>query len=236
MVKPELVIALDVPSIDQMGAVVNCLPSEVRWYKVGLELFTGAGPHAIERLRSAGKQVFLDLKLHDIPRTVERAVCAATAYGVGLLTLHASGGRAMMEAAVEASRHKGGDRPRIIAVTVLTSLDATELNRIGLQGEPAETAARLAELAVTAGVDGLVCSPLEVADLRRRFGPELLLVTPGIRPAGGGRGDQKRIGTPADAARAGANYLVVGRPILDAPDPAAAARAIRAEIEMAAGG
>lgn len=236
MRKVELVVALDVPAVDKVGAVCDGLPGEVLWYKVGFELFAAAGPRAIEPLRERNKQVFLDLKLHDIPRTVERAVRAAAAHGVGLLTVHAAGGRAMIEAAVAAARQAGGDRPHIVAVTVLTSLDAVELERIGWPGDPADAVRRLAELAIGAGADGLVCSPREAAGLRARFGTDVLLITPGIRLPEGEAGDQKRIGTPADAVRAGATHLVVGRPILDAPDPAAAARAVLADMAAAAAG
>ncbi len=231
--RTELVVALDVPSASQVGPIVDTLGADVRWYKVGLELFAAEGPRALEPLRARDKHVFLDLKLHDIPRTVERAVRAAATHGVGLLTVHAAGGRVMLEAAVAAAREFGRDRPRLVAVTVLTSLDAAELERIGLRGGPAEAAARLAELAIGAGVDGLVCSPREAAELRARFGPTVLLVTPGIRGAGAATGDQKRTGTPAEAVRAGATHVVVGRPILEAPDPTAAARAVLAEMAQA---
>ncbi|MCX7819573.1 MAG: orotidine-5'-phosphate decarboxylase [Kiritimatiellae bacterium] len=231
--RPELVVALDVPGADRIGSIVDALPAEVGWYKVGLELFAAAGPTAIEPLRNRGKSVFLDLKLHDIPRTVARAVRAAAAHGVRLLTVHAAGGGAMVEAACAAAREFGADRPRIVAVTLLTSLDTAEVERMGWRGDPADVVRRLAGLALDHGADGLVCSPREAGELRARFGAAVLLVTPGIRLPGDAPGDQRRTGTPAEAVRAGATHLVVGRPILEAPDPAAASRAVLADIAAA---
>ncbi|MDZ4199886.1 MAG: orotidine-5'-phosphate decarboxylase [Kiritimatiellia bacterium] len=221
---PELIVALDVPDRSAIGPLVDSLPPEIRWYKIGLEAFAAEGPAALEPLRSRGKNIFLDLKLHDIPRTVERAVRAAAAHGAGLVTVHASGGRAMLEAAVKAAREAGENRPRLLAVTLLTSLDAGDLAELGVTRSPGDQIEALARLAIDSGIDGLVCSVHEVGALRRKLGPGPLLVTPGIRLPGGEVGDQKRIGTPAEAARAGATHLVVGRPVLDAPDPAAAAR------------
>ncbi len=227
---PELIVALDLPDLAAIGPLVDRLPDGVRWYKVGLELFAAAGPAALDPLRERGRRVFLDLKLHDIPRTVERAVRSAAGHGVGLLTLHASGGPAMIAAAARAARELGPERPRIVAVTVLTSLDAADLARIGVARPPADQAEELAAMAVEAGADGVVCSALEAARLRARLGPSALLITPGIRLPCGEAGDQKRVATPAAAARAGADFVVVGRPILDAPDPAAAATAVLAEL------
>lgn len=222
----ELIVALDVPDAGAIPGWLARLPAEVAWYKVGLELFCAEGPRALDPLRAAGKRIFLDLKLHDIPRTVERAVQSAAQHGVELITLHASGGAAMIAAAAGAARAAPAPRPKLLAVTVLTSLDAADLERLGWPRSPAEQAERLARLAVEAGADGVVCSPHEAAALRAALGPGPLLVTPGIRPPGGDLGDQKRVATPAAAARAGATHLVVGRPILEAADPAAAARAI----------
>lgn len=229
MKKTELIVALDVPNAAAIPAIVDSLPSAVTWYKVGLELFIAAGPNALIPLQKRGKMIFLDLKLHDIPRTVERAIDAAPD-GVGLMTLHAGGGRRMIEAAASAAQRHKTPRPRLLAVTALTSLDVADLLEIGIQDTPAAYAERLAHVAINAGADGLVCSVLEAAALRRRIGPEALLVTPGIRPAGSDAGDQRRIATPADAVAAGANFIVVGRPILDAPNPAAAAAAILSDL------
>ena len=194
-------------------------------------LFTAAGPAAVEMVRKRGGRVFLDLKYHDIPATVAGAVEAAVRLGVGLLTVHASGGAAMLRAAAEAARAAGRDRPQIVAVTVLTSLDRAALHReLGVPIAVEGHAVQLAVLAREAGCDGVVASPREAARLRAILGPAALIVTPGIRPAGGSADDQARIATPAIAVRAGADYLVVGRPITGAADPAAAAAAILAEL------
>ncbi len=227
---PGLIVALDVPDGDAACRAAAALPVEVRYVKVGLELFCATGPSVLDRLRAAGREVFLDLKFMDIPRTVERAVNSAGAGGAFMLTVHASGGRAMLTAAAEAARALGPRRPKLVAVTVLTSLDRNDLRELGVEREPSDQVLALADLALACGMDGLVCSAREVAALRRRIGPEPILVTPGIRPAGGAVGDQKRVATPAAAVRAGASYLVVGRPILEAADPAAAARAVLAEM------
>ncbi len=226
----ELIVALDVPRSEQIGTIVDALPAEIHHFKVGLELFTAEGPAALAPLRERHRLVFLDLKLHDIPRTVERAVRSAAGHGVDLLTLHACGGRAMLEAAVEAARSCGPGRPRLLAVTVLTSMDQDDLREVGVERTPADQVRALAEMAVRAGVDGLVCSAQELADLRKRLGPDPLLVTPGIRLPSDAVGDQKRVATPSGAVKAGATHLVVGRPILEAPDPAAAARAVLADM------
>ena len=196
-----------------------------------MELYYVAGNPLVETLRSRGFNIFLDLKLHDIPNTVAGAVRSATQAGASLLTLHASGGAAMMAAAVEAA--SGPNAPRLLAVTVLTSMDKAELAAVGVPSSPAEQVLRLARLARQAGIDGLVCSAEEVSALRGELGPEALLVVPGIRPAGSEVGDQKRIATPSSAIRAGASMLVVGRPITRAVDPAGAASAILTEIAEA---
>ena len=233
MKKCELIVALDVPDSSSIGGIVDRLPDEVRWYKVGLELFAAEGPTALEPLVARGRHIFLDLKLHDIPRTVERAVRAAARHGVGLVTLHAAGGRAMIAAAAEAARGAGPTAPKLLAVTVLTSLDASDLAAIGVGRSPSDQVLALADLALSAGADGIVCSPQEAAAMRTRFGAGPLLVTPGIRLPADAVGDQKRVATPAGAVRDGATHLVVGRPILEAADPAAAARRVLAD--MAAG-
>ena len=224
--KPELIVALDVPDTARIGPWVDRLPVEIRWYKVGLELYCADGPRALAPLRERDRRVFLDLKLHDIPRTVARAVGSAARHGAGLMTLHASGGRAMIRAAAEAAREAGPSAPKLLAVTVLTSLDQSDLADLGVARTPAEQVVALGRMAVEAGADGLVCSAQEVGALRAALGPGPLLVTPGIRLPSDAVGDQKRVATPAAAVRDGATHLVVGRPILDAPDPAAAARAI----------
>ncbi len=227
---PELIIALDVPSADAIPDVVKSLPEAVRYYKVGLELFVAAGPEALTFLQKRGKRIFLDLKLHDIPRTVARAVASASGYGVSLLTVHAGGGRAMLSAAAEA-RPAGMN---IVAVTTLTSLDQGDLTELGVTRDIREHTVELGALAIACGIDGLVCSPLEIRAFRQRIGAEPVIVTPGIRPAGGDLGDQKRVATPAMAVADGASFLVVGRPILEATNPGLAAEQILQEIQAAA--
>lgn len=227
---PHIILALDLPDATRIPAVAQSMPDPIRWYKVGLELFCREGPAALTYLQSRHARIFLDLKLHDIPRTVAQAVRACAALGIDLLTLHASGGRAMLEAAAEAAAACGEKRPRLLAVTVLTSLDAHDLNELGVTRSLSDHALALARLAMDAGIDGLVCSPHEAAALRAALGPAPLLVTPGIRLPGGAVGDQKRIATPGWAAKQGATHLVVGRAILDAPDPRAAAEAVLADL------
>jgi len=224
--KPELIIALDVPTAKKIPQVVDQLPERVVWYKIGLELFTADGPAAFTYLQNCNKKIFLDLKLHDIPRTVERAIASAARHQVAMLTVHASGGRVMIRAAAESARACGATAPRIIAVTTLTSLDAKDLMDIGISRSLPEHTLALGMAACEAGADGLVCSPLEAPEFQKRLGPKCILVTPGIRPAGSDTGDQKRIATPRAAVEAGAHYLVVGRPILDSKDPRAAAEEI----------
>ena len=225
----DLIVALDVPTSAEARAVVDQLGDAVSFYKVGLELFIADGEATLAMLRERGKRVFLDLKLHDIPRTVERAVTSAARFGVDLLTIHASGARAMVAAAAQAAA-SASHPPKILAVTVLTSLDDADLADIGVVRDAAAQVDALGRLAVESGADGLVCSPREVGRLRAALGPRPYLVTPGIRPAGGDLGDQKRVATPATAARDGASAIVVGRPIVQAPDPRAAALAILAEL------
>jgi orotidine-5'-phosphate decarboxylase len=225
-----LIVALDVPEFDPALPLVDRLPPAAG-IKVGLELFSAEGPRPVEVLRERGRSVFLDLKLHDIPRTVSRAVQAAAGLGVQLLTVHASGGRAMLEAAAAAANDAGPDGPKVLAVTVLTSLDRSDLEETGIPRAPADHALSLARLAIGCGIHGVVCSVHEAAALRSALGPAALIVTPGIRPSTGDAGDQKRVSTPADAVRAGASHIVVGRPILDAPDPQVAALAILAELD-----
>ncbi len=224
--RARLCAALDFPSWREAEAFARAVAPAVGMLKVGLELFGAEGPAAVRAAAALGRPVFLDLKLHDIPSTVAGAVRSAAGSGAALLTVHASGGPRMVEAAVRAA----GPGVRILAVTVLTSLDEAALGQLGLAG-PAEAAAvRLGRLAVGAGAGGLVCSPLEVAALRAAVGPGPLLVVPGVRPPGAAAGDQVRVATPAEAVRAGADVLVLGRPLRDAPDPAAAAREIAAGL------
>lgn len=230
--KDRLAVALDFADARQALDLVDSLGDTCQWFKVGMELYYAAGNSLVQDLRNRGFDIFLDLKMHDIPNTVARAVRSATQAGASLLTIHASGGAAMMAAAVQAAA--GTNAPRIIAVTVLTSMDANELAAVGVADSPAQQVLRLAKLARSAGIDGMVCSAEEAASLRAELGPEALLVVPGIRPAASASEDQKRIATPEAAITQGASLLVVGRPITRATDPAAAARAILDEIAKAA--
>lgn len=227
--RKRLIVALDVPDADAAADLVNRLERTCCWFKVGLELFTAAGPAVIELLVARGHSIFLDLKFCDIPNTVAGAVRSAAARGVRMLTVHACGGPAMLEAAQEAIQNLN-DPPQLLAVTVLTSIDQGQADAVGLSRSPAEQVELLARMGLTAGIRGFVCSPHEVAALRALTGDEGVLVVPGIRPAGAQIGDQKRVATPAEALRQGANYLVVGRPITQATDPAEAAEAILGEM------
>jgi len=231
--KPEIIVALDVPSAEAARTAVTSIGKAVSFYKVGLELFVAEGPAVVGFLKDAGKRVFLDLKLHDIPRTVARSISSCARHGCDMLTVHAGGGRDMLKAAAEAGAELGAKRPAIVAVTTLTSLNQNDLREMNISRPLHEHTMSLGEMAVSCGVDGLVCSAWEASDFRKRLGAKPLLVTPGIRPAGEAVGDQKRVATPAAAVQAGASCLVIGRPILDAPDPAAAATAIAAEIAAA---
>ena len=229
--RDRLAVALDFPSAATALAFVDRLEGRCRWFKVGMELFYASGSGLIDELREQGFEVFLDLKLHDIPNTVAGAVRSVTSTGASLLTLHASGGERMMLAAAEAAQAPGS--PRLLAVTVLTSMDEADLRGTGVDANPREQAIRLALLAQKSGIAGMVCSPEEASILRRELDGGTLLVVPGIRPAGAPIGDQRRISTPASAIRDGASMLVVGRPITQAADPAQAAADILSEIEAA---
>jgi orotidine-5'-phosphate decarboxylase len=229
--KTRLAIALDFPDAYQAMKLVDSLGQTCQWFKVGMELYYAAGNDIIRQLRDRGFDVFLDLKLHDIPNTVAGAVRSVTQTGAALLTIHASGGAAMMAAAAEAAKAPGS--PRLLAVTVLTSMDAAQLTGTGITATPADQVLRLAKLARQSGIDGFVCSAEEVASVRAATGPDSLLVIPGIRPTGTAIGDQKRVATPAQAIAHGASLLVVGRPITQAKDPGAAAEAILDEIGRA---
>jgi orotidine-5'-phosphate decarboxylase len=228
-----LIPALDTPDPARAEALAAALAPRCGALKVGLELFGVAGPETVRRVAAAGAPVFLDLKLHDIPNTVAGAVRALLPLHPAMLTLHAGGGAAMIAAAreaAEAGAGAGGARPILLAVTVLTSLDATALAETGVAGGPVQQVLRLARLAMAAGADGLVCSPQEVAKIRDALGEAPLLVVPGVRPAGSAAGDQARTATPSEAVAAGADWIVVGRPITGAVDPAAAAATIAAGL------
>lgn len=231
--KNEIIVALDVPSAKEAAAAVREIGDAVSFYKVGLELFIADGPAVLDALKGEGKRIFLDLKLHDIPRTVERAVESCMKFGVELLTLHASGSKAMIESAAKAVR-EAKSNTKLLAVTVLTSMDQSDLDILGVTRPMQEQVVALGAMAIAAGAHGLVCSPKEVVALRRAIGAEPWLITPGVRPAGGDVGDQKRVATPGQAIRDGSTHLVIGRPILDASDKRAAARAIREEMDAAA--
>ena len=226
----EIIVALDVPSRQEALALVERLDDAITFYKVGSPLFTRSGPALVKSLRERGKRVFLDLKYHDIPSTVANAVTSAAALDVELVTLHASGGEAMMRAARAAI---GDDGPRLLGVTILTSFTAVDVEQVWAKEirSVREEVARLTALAVEAGLNGVVASPLEVESLKRRHGADLMVVTPGIRAVGDSPGDQARTSTPGAAVRAGADYLVVGRPVLEAADPVAVVRAMVDDID-----
>jgi orotidine-5'-phosphate decarboxylase len=230
-------VALDVPTLDDASDLARRLAGEVGWFKVGLELFGAHGPEAVRAIATHGP-VFLDLKLHDIPTTVGRAAQRLGALGVGLLTVHAGGGAAMVRAAVDGlaggadAGSEGSSAGRVLAVTVLTSMSDEDLASVNAPAATTQVPA-LAELAVRAGAPGLVCAPRDLGRVRETVGPEPLLVTPGIRPAGSGEDDHARAATPASAVAGGADLLVVGRPITRADDPVAAARAIVGELDQA---
>jgi orotidine-5'-phosphate decarboxylase len=234
--KEKIIVALDVPSADAALQIAQQLRGHVGVFKVGKEIFTAEGPDVARKLLADGHKVFLDLKFHDIPNTVRAAAQQAAMLGVSLTTIHASGGRKMIAAAAEgvraaASVRGAGQTTKVLAVTALTSLGPEDLAEIGMHGSPEEVVLRLAKLAQSAGADGVVASPREIEAIRKACGPDFLIVTPGIRPASGTADDQARTATPETAIRAGADYLVIGRPITGAADPAAAADAIAAEME-----
>jgi orotidine-5'-phosphate decarboxylase len=228
--RDRLIVALDVPRADAARALVDRLAGRVGLFKVGSQLFTAAGPEVVREIVARGEKVFLDLKYHDIPNTVAGAVASAARLGVSLVDVHGLGGGAMVEAAVGALPAMG---TRLLAITILTSHDEDTLDEIGVNGTLLDSVRRLALLAKEAGADGVVASPHEVGLIREACGSDFLIVTPGIRPAGSARGDQSRAATPGAALAAGADYIVVGRPITEAPDPAAAADAIVREMEGA---
>jgi orotidine-5'-phosphate decarboxylase len=226
-VKERIIVALDTDSPESAFSVVKALAGEVGMFKVGMELFPRGGADFVHRIRNAGAEVFLDLKFHDIPNTVAGAVRSAAALGVRFVTVHASGGRQMLASATEAARGTG---TTILAVTVLTSLDEADLSEIGISSSPADMVLRLAGMAMREGIGGFVCSAREVSAVRGLVGSSAILVAPGVRLPGDAAQDQKRITTPYEAMRNGADYLVVGRPITKADDPVEAARRFAAEM------
>lgn len=234
--KKALAVALDLES-RSARRLGNWLAPEVGYLKIGLSLFCSEGPPIVRDLQRAGARIFLDLKFHDIPNTVALASRAVASLGIDLMTVHASGGEAMIKAcvegAVEGARLAGVAPPTVLAVTILTSLDDAALGKIGISGNPAQAVERLAKLAIQAGAGGIVCSPKEIAAVRSAVGASPLIVTPGIRPSGGDNADQARTETPEAAIAAGADVLVVGRPILQASDPISAARAMSASVSAA---
>jgi orotidine-5'-phosphate decarboxylase len=229
MIDPRVIVALDYPDARSAVELASRLDPELCRLKVGKELYTAAGPSLIEKLRASGFGVFLDLKFHDIPSTVAGACVAAAELDVWMINVHALGGRAMMEAARAALSRRRAP-PKLVAVTLLTSMGVTDMEEIGLAGGPQEAVLRLARMTQACGLDGVVCSAQETAALRRQLGGEFCLVTPGIRPAGAPQDDQERVATPRQAIAGGADYIVIGRPITRASDPLAALRAICSEI------
>ena len=227
----ELIVALDVQTRAEALEKVEAIGESVGFYKVGMELFTAEGPGIVQALKDLGKKVFLDLKFHDIPRTVERAVRSGGKLGADLITIHSAGAKEMIRMARMAADEFGPEGPKILAVTVLTSLDQSDLADVGIAGRtPAEQVQAMARFAIDNGAHGIVCSPREVGSLSHALPGGTLFITPGVRPVGAQVGDQKRVSTPADAVRDGATHLVVGRPILAADNPPEAARQILAEM------
>jgi orotidine-5'-phosphate decarboxylase len=235
--RDRLIVALDVDSLEQAKQLVQVLAGEVGMFKIGKQLFTHAGPQAVQLIQSLGGEIFLDLKFHDIPNTVAKASIEATRLGVKMFNVHASGSLEMMRTTVKeverVCRQEKLRRPIMLAVTVLTSLNQDDLQRVGVDHEVADQVVRLALLTKRAAMDGVVASPHEVADIRAACGRRFVIVTPGIRPADGKSNDQQRVMTPLDAVHAGVDYIVVGRPILEAVDPVSAARRIVADMERA---
>jgi orotidine-5'-phosphate decarboxylase len=228
--KDNVIIALDVNTLKEEERLLDALSSEVQVFKIGMELFYSCGVKAIELVKKYDKDVFLDLKFHDIPNTVYAASKAAVRFGVFMFNVHASGGIDMMRKAVEGAEEEseklGMARPKILGVTVLTSLDKTALNKIGILKTPEEEVLNLAGLAKEAGLDGVVASPEEITAIRKNTGKDFLIVTPGVRPEGSETGDQKRVTTPKEAFQRGADYIIIGRPVTKAKDPVKALEAI----------
>ena len=236
--RERLILALDVDDLERVKALVSLLDSKVGMFKVGKQLFTHAGPQAVKLIQGMGGEVFLDLKFHDIPNTVAKAAIEATRLGVKMFNVHASGSLEMMRLTVRevsrVCRQEGLRRPIMLAVTVLTSLNKSDLQRVGVDGEVADQVIRLALLTRQAGMDGVVASPQEVASIRAACGRRFIIVSPGVRPQRAKRNDQRRVMTPEETIRAGADYIVVGRPIMEAKDPMSAAQEIITEMERGA--
>lgn len=235
--RERLIVALDLDDLEEVADLVRLLAPEVGMFKIGKQLFTHSGPQSVRLIHELGGEVFLDLKFHDIPSTVAKAAIEATRLGVKMFNVHASGGLEMMRTTVKevrrVCRQEQRRRPIMLGVTVLTSLDQTDLRRLGVGRDVADQVVRLALLTREAGMDGVVASPREVADIRKACGLRFIIVTPGIRPAASRTDDQRRVMTPGEAVRAGVDYIVVGRPILEASDRVGAARRIIAEMERA---
>ncbi|HVS53436.1 MAG TPA: orotidine-5'-phosphate decarboxylase [Opitutaceae bacterium] len=225
----DLILVLDAPSPRDVAPALRPLQGTVRWVKIGLEMFTACGPDCVREIAGLGFDVFLDLKLHDIPNTVAKSIESIARLPVRMTTLHTGGGREMMQWAARAQQQHAPDL-LLLGVTVLTSMSAAALAETGVAASPEQQVVRLGRLAAESGLRGLVCSPLEIAPLRAALPRDIALITPGIRPRDAKADDQTRVMTPADAARAGANFIVIGRPIFKAPDPVAAARTILAEL------
>jgi orotidine-5'-phosphate decarboxylase len=234
-IRERLIVALDLDDLEEVKELVRLLAPEVGMFKIGKQLFTCAGPQAVRVIQQLGGEVFLDLKFHYIPNTVAKAAIEATRLGVKMFNVHASGSLEMMRTTVKEvrriCRQERRRQPIMLAVTVLTSLNQDDLRRVGVDGRVVDQVVRLALLTKEAGMDGVVASPHEVADIRAACGRRFVIVTPGIRPAESDRNDQQRVMTPAGAIAAGVDYIVVGRPILEADDPVAAARAVAAEMK-----
>ena len=228
--KEKIIVALDVPHSAAAFELADQLAGIVGWVKIGLQLFTAEGPHIVREAKERGFRVFLDLKFHDIPNTVQGAVRSACNLGADMTSIHLSGGRKMVKAAVDAASDSD---LLILGITVLTSLDEGDLQDIGISRGADAQVRNLVQLGAASGLRGVVCSPLEVRSLRARFEDSLVIVTPGVRPANAEKSDQRRVMTPADAIRSGASYLVIGRPITEAPSPAEAARHIVEEVAAA---
>jgi orotidine-5'-phosphate decarboxylase len=226
--------ALDTTDVGKALAWARAIKPYVGGLKIGMEFFNANGPQGIAKIADVGLPVFADLKLHDIPNTVAGGIRAVLPLGVSIVNVHTAGGAAMMRAAADAAATAGAKRPKVIGVTVLTSLDQSDLQATGVSASPSDHVLRLAKLAKASGLDGVVCAAHEIEMLRRELGRDFMLVVPGIRPAGAAAGDQKRVMTPREGRALGADILVIGRPITAAADPAAAARAIRDELFLAA--
>ena len=225
--KEKIIVALDVPNLASAASLVDELGETISWVKIGLQLFTAEGPPIVHAMKTRGLNVFLDLKFHDIPRTALEAVRSAVALGAGMATIHLSGGSPMVRSAIEGSKNSS---LLVLGVTVLTSLDDEQLNELGIQRTTEQQVVELVALGRRCGLRGVVCSPLEIAALRSKFGNSLTIVTPGVRPSDTSVDDQRRVMAPADAVRAGADFLVIGRPITAAASPRQAAARIAEEI------